>query len=279
MVVMQKGSGVETPLESRMFSNFVESAQKKIEGNNFDSRKTVLEYDEVLRKQREIIYNQRSSILFLDDITEIITKMMWGTAQRLAYLCLENDRKNSNVDVNHLMKEIEGIYFPLGFVRKEDFTDLSIDGVVNTFLAKCEVLLQEKRDNFPPEIYKEFLKVVLLRVVDTYWMDHIDAMSELRQAVRLQSYAQINPLRQYQEVGFEKFETMIQNIENDATKYVNRAMIKDNLQREVVIKATSTSSGKEEDTRRRTQAVSSKIGRNAPCPCGSGKKYKNCCGR
>jgi preprotein translocase subunit SecA len=177
------------------------------------------------------------------------------------------------------MKEIEGIYFPLGFVRKEDFTDLSIDGVVNTFLAKCEVLLQEKRDNFPPEIYKEFLKVVLLRVVDTYWMDHIDAMSELRQAVRLQSYAQINPLRQYQEVGFEKFETMIQNIENDATKYVNRAMIKDNLQREVVIKATSTSSGKEEDTRRRTQAVSSKIGRNAPCPCGSGKKYKNCCGR
>ena len=279
MVVMQKGSGVETPLESRMFSNFVESAQKKIEGNNFDSRKTVLEYDEVLRKQREIIYNQRSSILFLDDITEIITKMMWGTAQRLAYLCLENDRKNSNVDVNHLMKEIEGIYFPLGFVRKEDFTDLSIDGVVNTFLAKCEVLLQEKRDNFPPEIYKEFLKVVSLRVVDTYWMDHIDAMSELRQAVRLQSYAQINPLRQYQEVGFEKFETMIQNIENDATKYVNRAMIKDNLQREVVIKATSTSSGKEEDTRRRTQAVSSKIGRNAPCPCGSGKKYKNCCGR
>ena len=279
MVVMQKGSGVETPLESRMFSNFVESAQKKIEGNNFDSRKTVLEYDEVLRKQREIIYNQRSSILFLDDITEIITKMMWGTAQRLAYLCLENDRKNSNVDVNHLMKEIEGIYFPLGFVRKEDFTDLSIDGVVNTFLAKCEVLLQEKRDNFPPEIYKEFLKVVLLRVVDNHWMDHIDAMSELRQAVRLQSYAQINPLRQYQEVGFEKFETMIQNIENDATKYVNRAMIKDNLQREVVIKATSTSSGKEEDTRRRTQAVSSKIGRNAPCPCGSGKKYKNCCGR
>jgi preprotein translocase subunit SecA len=136
MVVMQKGSGVETPLESRMFSNFVESAQKKIEGNNFDSRKTVLEYDEVLRKQREIIYNQRSSILFLDDITEIITKMMWGTAQRLAYLCLENDRKNSNVDVNHLMKEIEGIYFPLGFVRKEDFTDLYQILFSNTLIAQ-----------------------------------------------------------------------------------------------------------------------------------------------
>ncbi len=279
MVVMQKGSGVETPLESKMFSNFVESAQKKIEGNNFDSRKTVLEYDEVLRKQREIIYGQRSSILFLEDITEIITKMMAGTAHRIAYNCLENDRKNSDVNVDCLIKETDGVYFPLGFIRKEDFTDLSIDGVVNTFLGKCEVLLQEKKDNFPPEIYKEFLKVVLLRVVDTYWMDHIDAMSELRQAVRLQSYAQINPLRQYQEVGFEKFETMIQNIENDATKYVNRAMIKDNLQREAVIKPVSTSSGKEEDTKRRTQAVSSKVGRNEPCPCGSGKKYKNCCGR
>ena len=279
MVVMQKGSGIETPLESKMFSSFVESAQKKIEGNNFDSRKTVLEYDEVLRKQREIIYGQRSSILFLEDITDIITKMMGGAAHRIAFGCLESDRKNSEVDIDHLMKEIDGVYFPLGFIRKEDFTDLSVEGVIETFVHKCEILLNEKKENFPPEIYKEFLKVVLLRVVDTYWMDHIDAMSELRQAVRLQSYAQINPLRQYQEVGFEKFETMIQSIENDATKYINRALIKDNLQREAVIKPTATSSGKEEDTKRRTQAVSSKVGRNEPCPCGSGKKYKNCCGR
>ncbi|MDD2493373.1 MAG: preprotein translocase subunit SecA, partial [Bacilli bacterium] len=279
MVIMQKGSGVETPLESKMFSNFVESAQKKIEGNNFDSRKTVLEYDEVLRKQREIIYGQRSSILFLDDITEIITKMMESTAHRLVYNFLEHDRKNSTIDIDRLMKEIDGAYFPLGFVRKEDFIDLSAEEAAHVFIDKCHVLLQEKKTNFPPEIYREFLKVILLRVVDTYWMDHIDAMSELRQAVRLQAYAQINPLRQYQEVGFEKFETMIQSIENDATKYVNRAMIKDNLQREAVIKPTATSSGKEEDTKRRTQAVSSKVGRNEPCPCGSGKKYKNCCGR
>ncbi|HKM29666.1 MAG TPA: preprotein translocase subunit SecA [Bacilli bacterium] len=278
MVVMQKGTDGETPLESKMFSSFVESAQKKIEGNNFDSRKTVLEYDEVLRKQREIIYNQRSEILFLEDITDIIVRMMESTMHRLAYSFLESDRKNSAVDIDRFMKESDGIYFPLGFLRKEDLAGLSAEAMVDVLVDKCNILLQEKKENFPPEIYYEFLKVVLLKVVDTYWMDHIDAMSELRQAVRLQSYAQINPLRQYQEVGFEKFEIMIQSIENDATKYVNRALIKDNLQREAVIKPVSTSSGKEEDTKRRRQAVSSKVGRNEQCPCGSGKKYKNCCG-
>ncbi|MDD3171159.1 MAG: preprotein translocase subunit SecA [Bacilli bacterium] len=279
MVVMQKGNDGETPLESKMFSSFVESAQKKIEGNNFDSRKTVLEYDEVLRKQRDIIYNQRASILFLDDISDIITKMMENTAHRIVAGCVESEKKNSSIDVDKLIKEIDGVYFPLGFVRKEDFQNKEYDKVTDIFMEKCNLLLKDKKEMFPPDVYKEFLKVVLLRVVDTYWMDHIDAMSELRQSVRLQAYAQVNPLRQYQEVGFEKFETMIQDIEMDATKYINRAQIRDNLQREAVIKPTSTSSGKEEDTKRRTQAVSSKVGRNEPCPCGSGKKYKNCCGR
>src|SRR5690606_29395383 len=138
------------------------------------------------------------------------------------------------------------------------------------FIAKCKALLEDKKEQFPVELYREFLKVVLLRVVDTYWMEHIDTMSELRQAVRLQAYAQVNPLREYQEVGFEKFESMIQSIESDATKYVNRAQIRDNLEREAVIKPTSTSSGKEEDTRRKTQAKSNKVGRNEPCTCGSG---------
>lgn len=279
MVVMQNGTGTEAPLESKMFSKFVESAQKKIEGNNFDNRKTVLEYDEVLRKQREIIYNQRASILFLDDISDIIFKMMNNTASRLIYSCLLDEKKKSSVDGAKLIKDIDGTYFPLGFVKVEDFDKLSIDEAQTVFLDKCKLLLKDKQELFPPEVYKEFLKVVLLRVVDTYWMDHIDAMSELRQAVRLQSYAQVNPLREYQEVGFEKFETMIQNIENDATKFINRAQIRDNLQREAVITPTATLSGKEEDTKKRRQAISSKVGRNEPCPCGSGKKYKNCCGR
>ena len=146
-------------------------------------------------------------------------------------------------------------------------------------LKKCVRLLEDKKNSFPIELYREFLKVIMLRVVDTYWMDHIDDMSELRQAVGLQSYAQVNPLREYQDVGFEKFETMIDNIEHDVTKYINRARINVNetIQREQVAKPTGTNAG--EDTRRR-QAVAKKTpGRNDPCPCGSGKKYKHCCGR
>lgn len=278
MVVNQKGGDGEVPLESKMFSNFVESAQKKIEGNNFDSRKTVLEYDEVLRKQREIIYKQRAEILFLDDISDIIKQMMYNTGYRIISN-FKTEGKRNLVDSATLIKEIDGNYFPLGFVKQSQFDDLDVDEATNVFVEKCEQLLAEKKEQFPPEIYKEFLKVVLLRVVDTYWMDHIDAMSELRQAVRLQAYAQINPLREYQEVGFDKFESMIQSIENDATKFVNRAQIRDNLERETVIKGTVASSGKDEDTKRKPQIKSTKVGRNDPCPCGSGKKYKNCCGR
>jgi preprotein translocase subunit SecA len=277
LIVNQKG-GSEVPLESKMFSKFVENAQKRIEGNNFDSRKTVLEYDEVLRKQREIIYGQRSEILFREDITDIILRMMENTGQRLIYGALD-DEKSSRIDDKKLLKEINGVYFPLGYISEEDFHGKDIADGLQVFMAKCQALLDEKKEQFPKEVYAEFLKVVLLRVVDTYWMEHIDAMSELRQAVRLQAYAQVNPLREYQEIGFQKFEAMIENIESDATKMINRAQIRDNLQREAVIKPVSTHSGNEEEMKRKPVVKGSKVGRNDPCPCGSGKKYKNCCGR
>ncbi len=276
MVVNQQGS--EVPLESKMFSRFVENAQKRIEGNNFDSRKTILEYDEVLRKQREIIYGQRSEILFRDDISDIILRMMENTAHKVVYGSLL-DEKSLEIDTAKLYKDINGIYFPLNHLRLEDLEGKNYDEAVSLFIEKCHLLLEEKKEQFPPEIYAEFMKVVLLRVVDTYWMEHIDAMSELRQAVRLQAYAQVNPLREYQEIGFQKFEAMIENIENDATRMINRAQIRDNLQREAVIKPVSTHSGSDEEIKRKPVVKSEKVGRNAPCPCGSGKKYKNCCGR
>lgn len=277
LIVNQKG-GDEVPLESKMFSKFVESAQKRIEGNNFDSRKTVLEYDEVLRKQREIIYGQRSEILFREDITDIIIRMMENTAQKMIYSAL-GDEKSARIDGKKLYKDINGVYFPLGYISEEEFDGLVIEEGISLFMDKCQALLNEKKEQFPKEIYAEFLKVVLLRVVDTYWMEHIDAMSELRQAVRLQAYAQVNPLREYQEIGFQKFETMIENIESDATKMINRAQIRDNLQREAVIKPVSTNSGSDDDTKRKPVVKGNKVGRNDPCPCGSGQKYKNCCGR
>lgn len=278
MMVNQK-DGTEVALESKMFSKFVESAQKKIEGNNFDSRKTVLEYDEVLRKQREIIYGQRNQILFLDDITEVIRPMMYNSCLRFVNNSVIETKKNSVVDANKLLEELDGKYFPHGLISFAELENKTTEDALLVLLSKCDQLLEEKKTSFGPEMLQEFLKVVLLRVVDTYWMEHIDSMSELRQAVRLQAYAQINPLREYQEIGFEKFETMIMNIENDAMRYVNRAQIRDNLQREAVVKNTIASDGKEETTKRKPVKAEDKSGRNDPCPCGSGKKYKNCHGR
>ena len=278
-VMVNQKDGTEQALENKMFSNFVENAQKKIEGNNFDSRKNVLEYDEVLRKQREIIYRQRREILFLDDITDVVKPMMQGACSRMVFEFVNSDKKNNQVDVDGLFESIDGKYFPLGAIQKVELKYKNLEQLNEYLLNKCLSLLEEKKQAFGQETYNEFLKVIVLRVVDTFWMEHIDAMSELRQAVRLQAYAQVNPLREYQEIGFEKFETMIQNIENEATRYLNRAQIRDNLQREAVVKNTVASSGKDEGTKRKPIVSKEQVGRNDPCPCGSGKKYKNCCGR
>ncbi len=276
IVVNQGGS--EVALENKMFSKFVESAQKRIEGNNFDMRKTVLEYDEVLRKQREIIYGQRNEILFHDDISGIIKDMMLNTCTRLVQNSSRQGLRSNNYDTKFLFDNVNGKYFPPNMFSEEDLQNKTEQELIAFLVARCEELLEQKKNAFPIEVVKEFLKVVLLRVVDTFWMEHIDAMSALRQAVRLQAYAQINPLREYQEIGFDKFNTMIQSIESEATRFINRAQIKDNMQREVVVKNAVASSGKEE-AKRQPKKVAEKVGRNEPCPCGSGKKYKNCCGR
>ena len=276
IVVNQGGS--EVALENKMFSKFVESAQKRIEGNNFDMRKTVLEYDEVLRKLREIIYGQRNEILFHDDISGIIKDMMLNTCTRLVQNSSRQGLRSNNYDTKFLFDNVNGKYFPPNMFSEEDLQNKTEQELIAFLVARCEELLEQKKNAFPIEVVKEFLKVVLLRVVDTFWMEHIDAMSALRQAVRLQAYAQINPLREYQEIGFDKFNTMIQSIESEATRFINRAQIKDNMQREVVVKNAVASSGKEE-AKRQPKKVAEKVGRNEPCPCGSGKKYKNCCGR
>ena len=279
--VVKQEDGSEAPLESKMFAKFVESAQKKIEGSNYDSREAVLRYDEVLRKQREIIYGQRADILFMDDITDIILKMMKNACDRLVEVYVDLNKVPTNEDLVKIFESVDGKYFPLGVLDIEECTGKKGNVISEYFYSKCKELLDDKKERVPEPIYKEFLKVILLRIVDTYWMDHIDAMSELRQAVRLQSYAQKDPLREYQEIGFEKFETMICNIENDATRYVNRATIQENLEREQVAKNTVASSGKEEPKKHKpiVKSASEKVGPNDPCPCGSGLKYKKCCGR
>jgi len=276
--IVNNKDGTEQALESKMFSRFVESAQKRIEGNNYDARKTVLDYDEVLRKQREIIYEQRNQVLFLEDISEIVEGMMYRTCERIVNNFSYQEKREVIIEYDNVYEAVNGKFFPINTFGIEDLKDS--ENPIEFLYSQCMNLLGTKKEQFDENMIKEFLKVILLRVIDTYWMEHIDSMSELRQAVRLQAYAQINPLREYQEIGFERFEEMLVTIENETTRYVNRAQIRDNLQREAVVKNTVASSGKEStNKKRKPRTVSEKVGRNDPCPCGSGKKYKNCCGR
>ena len=277
---MLSGKGnEEVPLESKMFSRFVESAQKKVEGYNFDRRKSVVEYDEVLRKQREVIYGQRKDILFLENIEPQIERMMDSVIERYVSRYEITEKRQSRIDVEPFMNEFVNKFFNINAFEESDFEDETADDVRKMIKDKFMENLQEKKDIVPIEIFQEFLKVILLRSVDKYWMDHIDQMSSLRQSIGLQSYAQINPLREYQNLGFEMFETMVANIEDESVIFVNRAELRNNLQREEVAKPTGTSGGSEETSKRKPIVKKQeKIGRNDPCPCGSGKKYKHCCG-
>ncbi len=268
MITSQKGSDTETPLDFKMFSKMVQRAQRQIEGSNFDRRKTVLQYDEVLRKQREIIYSQRTDVLFLDSIEELIDGMIVETLTRAV---------SSHENTDDLYQTLNK-YFVINSIDKNLLkTEPNIlEYVIDTY--KKDVVSKKTLAGEKP--FNDFLKAITLRVVDTYWVQHIDSMSELRQAVTLQSYAQINPFREYQEIGFNMFGTMVQNIQEDVTKYVLKAQVRQNTERVQVAKPVSTYSGKEDmEVKRKPRTVDTKVGRNDPCPCGSGKKYKYCHGK
>lgn len=279
MIANPDADGHETPLESKMFSRFVESAQKKVEGANYDSRKNVVEYDEVLRKQREVIYGQRKDILFLDDMEPTIRKMIKNVVKRNIGGYIVHEKKNSEVDAVRFMNEFASKFFNRGKITIDEVEGLNEEQLSELIENKFIEELENKKTQVPNEVFQEFLKVVLLRVVDSHWMDHIDQMSNLRQSIGLQSYAQINPLREYQQIAFETFNDMIATINDEVVLNVNRVILRENLQREEQAKVTGTNAGADETAKRKPVVnKDKKVGRNDPCPCGSGKKYKYCCG-
>ncbi len=269
MVTVQKGSATEVPLDYKMFSRMVLRAQKQIEGNNFDRRKNVLKYDEVLRKQREIIYSQRTDVLFLESIEGEVNTMIEAALSGI----VEN-----NFEDREAMFHTLNQYFTLDAIDPEILKteEDPLDYILGVYRKDVE----EKKNLAGEKNFNDFLKAVTLRVVDTYWIQHIDTMSELRQAVSLQSYGQNNPFQEYQKVGYELFSDMVANIQSDVTKYVLKAQVRQNTERVQVAKPTRTSSGKEDESVKKTpKKAVQKVGRNDPCPCGSGKKYKYCHGR
>jgi preprotein translocase subunit SecA len=207
--------------------------------------------------------------LFLENIEETVCLMIETILDKILNLH-QNDRKQLYTLLNR--------YFQKDIIDEKIV--LSDADVREYVMDQYKREVSQKKSLAGDKVFNDFLKAVTLRVVDTYWVQHIDAMSELRQAVSLQSYGQINPFREYQEIGFNMFETMVENIQSDVTRFVLKAQVRQNTERVQVAKPIHAISGKEDDTRKRQPVkAAEKVGRNDPCPCGSGKKYKHCHGR
>ena len=275
------GMDDSTPIESKMVSRAVESAQKRVEGNNFDARKRVLEYDDVLRKQREIIYGERNSIIDSDESGGLVNDMLRSTLERSVnyYVNEEADDPDYKPFINY----VDDVFLNEGDIKVEDIKGKDNEDIFEFVWNKVEIALKDQKEKIGTQ-FDEFERMILLRSIDTHWTDHIDTMDQLRQGIHLRSYGQQNPLRDYQNEGHQLFDTMMQNIEEDVSKYILKSVVsvEDDLERDKTTDFGKAEHVSAEDGKEKAKAEpyvkDEHIGRNDPCPCGSGKKYKNCHG-
>ena len=272
----------DTPIEQKILSRAIEQAQTTVESRNFQARKSVLEYDDVMNKQREIIYSQRKQVLDGLDVKNIIMNMM-NTS--ISHLVAEHFAGEAHIDAvrcRELLRNVEGLYFPKFTVRftDEELKEKTAEDITDAFTSAAAAYYEQKEQEFTSPVMREVERVVLLRVVDEYWMDHIDAMADLRQGIRLRAYAQTDPVIAYKKESLDMFEEMISAIQSETVRRLYSVRLKkdEEIKRERVAKATGESVGGDGTVKKQPRRVQ-KIGRNDPCPCGSGKKYKNCCGR
>mgnify|MGYP002974920592 FL=1 len=272
----------DMPIESKMLTRSIQQAQTTVESRNFQARKSVLEYDDVMNKQREIIYGQRRQVLEGMDVKDVIMNMMNTSITHLVQNAFSGVQHLDMTSCQELLRQVEGVYFPKYAVRfsQEQLDAMDAQAVTDAFTQAAAGYYQQKEDEFTAPGMREVERVVLLRVVDEYWMEHIDAMSDLRQGIRLRAYAQTDPIIAYKKESLEMFEEMIAAIQDETVRRLYSVRLKKNeeVKRERVANATSESVGGDGTVKKQPRKVK-KIGRNEPCPCGSGKKYKNCCGR
>ncbi len=267
------------PIQSKMVSRAVESAQKRVEGNNFDARKQLLSYDDVLRQQREILYGQRNEVLESENLREIVEKMIMTSIQRNVEGYAPGHEDEENWNLQGIIDYVNGNLLNEGDLTVNDIRGKDTEEIAETIFAKVKERYNEKEEMLSPEQMREFEKVIVLRAVDSKWMDHIDAMDQLRQGIHLRAYGQTDPLREYQGEGFAMFENMIASIEEDVAKYIMKAEIRNNLERQEVAKGQAVNPKEDgEKVKKKPVVKQMDVGRNDQCICGSGKKYKNCCG-
>ena len=270
------GLGTTINLRSKTMTRNVETAQKKVEGNNFDIRKSLLQYDDVMGRQREIMYERRNEILDSDSIHESIINLIKDHIYNLVMSHLVEQPELLEFDCSEICEYVNENLLRNSNMKLSEIINKSKDEVIQILEDKIIGEYENKIKDLPEEIVNDFEKVIALRVIDTHWMEHINTMDHLKEGIGLRSYAQNNPLVEYTNEGFQLFDEMLDTINREITKYLLKAEIKQNLERKEVAKPTGTNDSK--DKVKTTRKVE-KIGRNEPCPCGSGRKYKQCCGK
>ncbi|MDD3392199.1 MAG: preprotein translocase subunit SecA [Bacilli bacterium] len=275
--MLQKvGFSDELSLRNKMFSNMVESAQKRVEGNNFDTRKTLLQYDDVINKQRAIIYERRNEILNNANINQTIENIFWNHVSDLIDIHIEPEGYLTSKDLSEIVESVNERLLKNDIDVKE-LENKTEEEVIQYIYDKISEEYKTKTSDIPLEIRNEFEKAITLKVMDTYWMEHINALSHLKEGIQLRGYGQTDPLNAYTTEGFNLFEKLQVTIDSQITAYLMRSEIRQNLEREQVNNGQMvTNEGKE--SKKEPKKVT-KVGRNDLCPCGSGKKYKQCCGK
>ena len=266
-------------IQHKMLTSAIEKAQEKIEYNNYGIRKNLLEYDQVNNDQREIIYKERMSVLNGDSMRDAIFKMIQEQVEKSVDTCISNEIPREEWNLNEL-NEILLPVIPLEPVTEENIEDIKDVKELKQHLKEQAVLLYEAKETEFPEIeqFRELERVVLLKVIDRKWMDHIDDMDQLRQGIGLQAYGQRDPLVEYKMAGFDMFDEMIAGIQEDTIRLLYHVQVEQKVEREQVAKVTGTNKD-ESAAKAPKKREHAKVYPNDPCPCGSGKKYKQCCGR
>ena len=266
-------------IQHKMLTSAIEKAQQKIEGNNFGIRKNLLEYDQVNNDQREIIYEERSRVLNGDNMRDAIFKMIQEQVEKAVDTCISDDIAKEDWNLNEL-NEILLPIVPLDPITPESIADVkNYKGLKQDLKEKAVLLYEAKETEFPEiEQFREIERVILLKVIDRKWMDHIDDMDQLRQGIGLQAYGQKDPKVEYKMIGFDMFDDLISAIQEETVRLLFHVQVQQNVEREQVAKVTGTNkdAAAQGAPKKRDEA---KVYPNDPCPCGSGKKYKQCCGR
>ncbi|WP_028593777.1 preprotein translocase subunit SecA [Paenibacillus assamensis] len=279
MAMMERmGFEEDQPIESKLITKAVESAQKRVEGNNFDMRKVVLQYDDVMNQQREIIYKQRREVLEAENIRQIVMDMISPCVDRIVEAHCNDEEVPENWDYEEIVKYMHLHLLEDGSVTKDDLWGKEKEEIKEFLFKKVEAKYIEREETMGEELVREFEKVIVLRAVDSKWMDHIDAMDHLRQGIHLRAYGGTDPLREYQFEGYEMFHQMIAAIQEEVSTLVMKSQVEQKVERQAVIDESKISTNAEPGVKRPVQK-DEEVGRNDACPCGSGKKYKQCHGK